>query len=175
VWNFLNEPGWAYGAFSAEAGHRYFYKHFAGLKQSPKEYDDPAAIERELEPHPVVAMVWARLKAGPLAGHRLGRCYANGMPAGAEGGVHLDSDVPDHFTAIYYPHPKWSADLGGETLFFNATRDEIVAAVYPKPNRLVIFPGTIPHVARPISARASEMRITLMFKTVGLIAPPAGA
>jgi SM-20-related protein len=175
VWNFLSEPGWSFGAFSADGGHRYFYKHYAGLKKSAHEYDDPAAIERELEAHPVIAGLWARIREAALQGHRLGRCYANGMPPGAEGGVHLDSDVPDHFTAIYYPHPQWNADLGGETLFFNPTRDEILAAVYPKPNRLVIFSGTIPHVARPISNRANEMRITLMFKTVGPIAPPQAA
>ena len=61
--------------------------------------------------------------------------------------------------------------MAGETVFFNPNRDEILAAsVYPKPNRLAIFPGTIPHVARPMSSRANDLRITLMFKTVGQIA-----
>jgi len=170
LWAFLNSPGWSFGAFSADAGHRYFYKHYAGIKQSPTEYDDPAAVERELAQHPLVAQVWARLRAGALRGQRLGRCYANGMPPGAEGGVHLDSNVPEHYTAIYYPHPDWNADRAGETLFFNPARDEIVAAVYPKPNRMVIFPGVIPHVARPMSSRVNDLRITLMFKTVGQVA-----
>ena len=173
LWAFLCSPGWSFGAFSADAGHRYFYKHYAGIKQSPHEYDDPAAVERELAEHPLVAQVWARLRAGALKGQRLGRCYANGMPPGAEGGVHLDSNVPEHYTAIYYPHPAWNADMAGETLFFNPARDEVVAAVYPKPNRLVIFPGTIPHVARPMSSRVNDLRITLMFKTVGQVAAEA--
>ena len=170
LWAFLRSPGWSFGAFSADAGHRYFYKHYAGIKQSPKELYDPSAIERELAQHPLIEQVWARLKAGPLRGQRLGRCYANGMPPGAEGGVHLDSDVPDHYTAIYYPHPQWNADWAGETMFFNPARDEILGAVYPKPNRLVIFPGTIPHVARAMSSRVNDLRITLMFKTVGAVA-----
>jgi SM-20-related protein len=173
LWNFLRGGGWSFGAFSADGGDRYFYKHYAGIKQSPKEFDDPAAVERELAQYPLIEQVWTRLKAGPLRGQRLGRCYANGMPAGTEGGVHLDSDVPDHYTAIYYPHPQWNADMAGETVFFNATRDEILGAVYPKPNRMVIFPGTIPHVARPMSSRVPDMRITLMFKTVGALAPTA--
>jgi SM-20-related protein len=175
LWNFLRSPGWSFGAFSADAGHRYFYKHFAGIKQSPNELDDPGAVERELAQYPLVEQLWARLKAGPLRGQKLGRCYANGMPPGAEGGVHLDSNVSDHYTAIYYPHPEWNADMAGETLFFNPTRDEILGAVYPKPNRLVIFPGTIPHVARPMSSRVNDLRITLMFKTVGAMAEPAKA
>lgn len=167
VWDYLCGSGWSFGAFSAEGGQRYFYKHFAGLREAGNEFDDPSLIEQQLEAYPVISDVWRRLKAGPLAHQVLGRCYANGMPPGIEGGVHLDSNVPTHLTTIYYPHPSWDADLGGETLFYSPARDEIVAAVFPKPNRLVLFPGTIPHVARPLSTRATNMRITLMFKTMG--------
>lgn len=167
VWAFLNEGGWSFGAYSKDDGAKYFYKHLAGFRKSGEEYEARGRIEAELAQHPLLQAVWERLKAGPLAGHVLGRCYANGMPAGTEGGLHLDSNIPSHMTAIYYPHPAWDPDLAGETLFYNPTRDEVLAAVYPKPNRMVIFPGTIPHVARPISTRARDMRITLMFKTTG--------
>ncbi|HKR87756.1 MAG TPA: 2OG-Fe(II) oxygenase [Phenylobacterium sp.] len=167
VWAFLSEGGWSFGAYSKDDGAKYFYKHFAGFRKSGEEYEARGRIEAELAQHPLLRAVWERLKAGPLARHGLGRCYANGMPPGTEGGLHLDSNIPSHLTAIYYPHPAWDADLAGETLFYNATRDEVLAAVYPKPNRMVIFPGTIPHVARPISTRARDMRITLMFKTTG--------
>jgi SM-20-related protein len=171
LWASLRQGDWRYGAFSAQGGDRYFYKHFAGFRETGHEYQDPGAIEGELANSPLVAGVWARLKAGPLADQALARCYANGMPPGISGGVHLDSNVPSHLTAIYYPHPTWHPDLAGETLFYNAAMDEVVAAIYPRPNRLVLFPGTIPHVARATSARASEMRITLMFKTLGPIEP----
>jgi SM-20-related protein len=171
VWTSLRQGDWRYGAFSEQGGDRYFYRHFAGFREAGNEYPDARAIEGELDRWPLIAAVWARLKAGPLANQALARCYANGMPPGIGGGVHLDSNVPSHLTAIYYPHQSWRPDLAGETLFFNAAMDEVVAAVYPRPNRLVLFPGTIPHVARPISSRAGEMRITLMFKTLGPIEP----
>jgi SM-20-related protein len=173
LWAFLRGPGWAFGASSAQDGQRYLYKHFAGFRASGQEERDFALIERELEAFPLVEQVWKRLKAAVFANQALGRCYANGMPPGVEGALHLDSNVPDHFTAIYYPHLVWDADLAGETIFYNEARDEVLGAVYPKPNRLVVFPGVIPHVARPISGRATEMRITLMFKSVGPVeAPP---
>lgn len=168
VWAFLNQGGWAYGGYSADGpeADRYFYKHFAGYRTGP-DARTPGAIEAELaETAPLLAGMWAALKAGPLAGQALARCYANGMPGGVEGGLHLDSDVESHLTAIYYPHPAWAADYAGETLLFNATGDEIVAAIYPKPNRLAVFSGTIPHVARPMSRKRPELRITLMFKTM---------
>ena len=169
VWTFLNQGGWAYGGFSADGpqADRYFYKHFAGYRTDGREARDLAAIEAELgETAPLLGEMWKALKAGPLQGQALSRCYANGMSGGVEGGLHLDSNIESHLTAIYYPHPAWEPNFAGETLLFNVAGDEVVAAIYPKPNRLAVFSGTIPHVARPMSRRRSDLRITLMFKTM---------
>jgi SM-20-related protein len=169
IWAFLSQPGWAYGGFSTDGpdADRYFYKHFAGYRKDGLEPLDAAGIEAELlQTAPILAKMWTALKAGPLAGQALSRCYANAMAGGVEGGLHLDSNIETHLTSIYYPHPAWSPNFGGETLLFNEAGDEIVAAIYPKPNRLAIFAGTIPHVARPMSRRRAELRITLMFKTM---------
>ncbi|THD60437.1 2OG-Fe(II) oxygenase [Phenylobacterium sp.] len=177
VWAFLNQGGWTYGGFSAQGpeADRYFYKHFAGYRNDGREARDLAAIETELlATAPIVGEMWKALRKGPLQGQALSRCYANAMSGGVEGGLHLDSNIESHLTAIYYPHPAWEPDFAGETLLFNASGDEIVAAIYPKPNRLAIFSGTIPHVARPMSRRRSDLRITLMFKTMPADAGPAG-
>jgi len=170
MWAFLCGPGWAYGGYSGgapDAADRYFYKHFAGYRTDGREAHDLAVIEQELaETAPLVSGLWTALKAGPLKGQALSRCYANGMSGGVEGSLHLDSNIETHLTSIYYPHPVWSPDFAGETLLFNPAGDEVVAAIYPKPNRLAVFAGTIPHVARPMSRRRSELRVTLMFKTM---------
>jgi SM-20-related protein len=167
IWQFLRGPGWSFGAMSSQHGSRYFYKHFAGYQRGDGEYESSDQIEAELEPYPLLAAFWAQLKGGPLANHALSRCYANAMAPGVGGALHQDSNDPDHLTAIYYPHPTWSPDLAGETIFYSDSRDEVSAAVYPKPNRLLIFSGTIPHAARAMSSQASDLRITLMFKTLG--------
>lgn len=167
LWEYLSGPGWSFGAYSDGGGARYFYKHFAGFRRTGTEYANPREIEAELEAYAPVAAVWRRLQAGPFAGHALSRSYANGMPAGIEGGVHKDSTIPSHFTAIYYPHLAWDPTRGGETLFFNEDGSDVIGVGYPKPNRLIIFSGVIPHVARPLSSRANDLRITLMFKTLG--------
>ncbi|MBV8594381.1 MAG: hypothetical protein JOZ27_08790 [Caulobacteraceae bacterium] len=165
----LKGPGWAFGAYSdpGPAASRYWYKHFAGVVRDGSHDIDSGAFERELaEAAPLVSAVWLRLKGGALRGHALTRCYANGYPNGSEGGLHLDSSVATHFTAIYYPHLKWHPNFAGETVFFDRAGEEIIAAVYPKPNRLVVFPGDIPHVGRGVSRSCPELRITLMFKTL---------
>lgn len=170
VWNFLAQGGWSYGGYSADGpdADRYFYKHFAGYQTDGCEDRDADVIEKELQQNaPLIGGMWKALQQGPLKNQALSRCYANGMPGGVEGGLHLDSNIETHLTAIYYPHQSWDPNHGGETLLFNPAGDEIVAAIYPRPNRLAVFPGTIPHVARPMSRRRPELRITLMFKTLG--------
>jgi SM-20-related protein len=167
---FLKSPGWAFGAFSESGANpsRYWYKHFAGVVRDGSESLDTHAFERELQTNaPLVAAFWNLLKRRILAGHSLTRCYANGYPAGAEGGVHFDSNIATHYTAIYYPHLLWSPNYAGETVFVEPDGADLLASVYPKPNRLVVFPGTIAHAARPITRACPELRITLMYKTAG--------
>jgi SM-20-related protein len=172
---FLMEPGWSYGAYSDPApdASRYWYKHFAGYFRDG-ESRELTDIVRELDRFPLLRDLWERLRAGVLAGHRLTRCYANAYPAGSEGGLHRDSLEPGHYTVIYYPHLRWSPNYAGETLFFNDEGSEIVAAVYPRPNRLAVFEGSMWHVARGVSRRCPELRVTLMFKTAIAAAAPAG-
>ena len=168
ILTFLRGPGWSYGAFSDPApdASRYWYKHFAGYVKDGQESHDLAQLDEELARNaPLAANMWNKIQSTILPGHALTRCYANGYPFGSEGGVHFDSNVRTHYTALYYPHLSWHPNFSGETVFFNQSGTDILASVFPKPNRLVIFPGTIPHVARAVSRRCPELRITLMFKT----------
>lgn len=166
--SFLRGPGWGYGAFSDPSpdAPRYWYKHFAGYIKDGQEAHDPDQMEAELARNaPLALQMWRRIQSTILPGHRLTRSYANGYPFGSEGGLHLDSNIASHFTALYYPHLAWHPNFAGETVFFNETGTDILASVFPKPNRLVVFPGTIPHVARGVSRKCPELRMTLMFKT----------
>ncbi len=167
--DFLNLPGWAFGGFSdtAPGASRYWFKHFAGVVRDGGEQLTPNEFAAALEQcAPLVSRMWRMLERGMMSGHRLTRCYANGYPSGAEGGLHLDSNVDSHFTAIYYPHLSWHPNWAGETVFFDKSGQDIIASVYPKPNRLVVFRGAIPHVARGVSRICPQLRITLMFKTM---------
>jgi SM-20-related protein len=168
ILTFLSGPGWGFGAYSdsTPGASRYWYKHFAGIVRDGAEKSDPVVFESQLDANaPLVAKVWRKLQGGVLSGHTLSRCYANGYPPGSEGGVHMDSNISSHFTSIYYPQVSWHPNFAGETVFFNSDGSDIIASVYPKPNRLVVFPGVIPHVARGVTRACNQLRITLMFKT----------
>jgi SM-20-related protein len=170
--NFLHGPGWKFG-WKSRANtdvYSFWHKHFAGAIQpdhlSSERAEEPYDCADELQRKaPLLHTFWQGLEKTALKGHTLVRCYANGHTYGSDGSLHTDSVSPRSFTSIYYPHERWSPNWGGETVFFNQEETDIVASIYPKPNRLLIFQGTIPHVARGVSRTCPVLRITLMFKT----------
>jgi SM-20-related protein len=172
VYDALRTGNWKFGWKSDAKTDQFsfWHRHFAGnlnpdhVKQDGKgeQYDCADELKRQSS---LMHDVWQHLQDTALHDHRLVRCYANAFPFGCEGTIHTDSIAPNSYTSVYYPHDEWHPNWGGETVFFNRGKTDIIAAVYPKPNRLVLFPGTVPHVARGLSRSCSKMRITLMFKT----------
>jgi len=168
---FLNRPGWAWGWKSRRNtdSFSFWHKHYAGSKGTDhpgKGQELPYDCADELRQRaPVLHQLWQLLARTVLAQHTLVRCYANAHPYGSEGSLHTDSVSPDSFTTIYYPHDRWSPNWGGETCFFNKEETDVIGCVYPKPNRLVVFSGVVPHVARGITRICPALRVTLMFKT----------
>jgi SM-20-related protein len=171
IFKFLRRPGWVFGWKSdpKEDKFAFWHKHFGGdilpdhYSQDRPEKQNACADELQ-RAAPLLYRLWLQLEARVFPGQELVRCYANSQPFGSEGSLHTDSLSDDSYTAIYYPHANWHPNWGGETLFFNKDRTDLIAAVYPRPNRLVVFPGTIPHVARGVARVCPELRITLMFK-----------
>jgi SM-20-related protein len=172
VFDFLRGPGWQFGWKSNPETDKFsfWHKHFAGNLHS-----DHTALGGDEKPYecadelrcnaPLLYELWCSLAASHLKDHLLVRCYANGQPYGSEGTAHTDSMSATSFTSVYYPYDRWRADWAGETVFFDKDLTDILTSVYPKPNRLVTFPGTVPHAARGVSRTCPAMRITLMFKT----------
>jgi SM-20-related protein len=168
--NFLRRSGsaenWAFGWKSREKDDvfSFWHRHFAGYRSGEGE-DDAYDCEPELVRFPIIHAFWKYLSVDALQGHRLVRCYANGHTYGSDGTVHTDTRSPNSYTSVFYPHERWNPDWGGETVFLNKAKDDAVAFVYPKPNRMVMFDGRIPHVARGVSRTCPMLRVTLMFKT----------
>jgi len=172
IFDLLSQSGWQFGWKSDPKAdlHAFWHKHFAGsihpdhfLKEGHgRQYDCAEELQRKAPP---IHEMWEHLRGTALVGHVLMRCYANGHTFGSDGSVHTDSLVEHSFTSVYYPHQRWEPNWGGETVLFDKDKSDIVASVYPRPNRLATFRGTIPHVARGVSRVCPVMRITLMFKT----------
>jgi SM-20-related protein len=171
IYAFLSQSGWNFGWKSKDQSDTYafFHRHFGGSRlpdhcttgREDAQYDCAEELSRTA---PALYDMWLHLQNTALKQHTLRRCYANGHPYGSEGTTHTDSMKPTVFTGVYFPHLEWHPNWGGETILFNQEQTDIISAVYPRPNRLLIFPGTIPHVARGVSRTCPKLRITLMFK-----------
>ena len=170
VYEFVARDGWKWGWKSSV--HRdlfsFWHKHYAGaLRTDHSDADSQYNCEAELQTNaPLLHSFWVYLRQNVLKDHILVRCYANAYPYGTDGTTHTDSVDPSSFTSIYYLNLDWKPDWGGETVFFNRTQTDGIAAVYPKPNRLFVFSGTVPHAARGVSRICPALRTTLMFKSV---------
>lgn len=100
----------------------------------------------------------------PLVRYRIYRSYCNYAAYGDMLFTHTDCRPEESdLTALWYIAPEWNVEWGGETLFYNAKMDAEVV-VSPRPGRLVIFDGRIPHVGRPPNRICYAPRFTLAFK-----------
>jgi len=91
------------------------------------------------------------------------RCYSNRHTFGTEGYIHTDTKRKEDHTIVIYLD-DWNANWGGETMFYDPLKTEIIKSVIPSYGKVVSFPGTIPHKAAAISRICSKVRTTLMFK-----------
>jgi SM-20-related protein len=166
LYNFLRRGGWVYGWKSngKEDVYAFWHRHFAGHlnKKGTGAYDCAEELKKNVPP---LFAFWQYLEQRIFKGHTLIRCYANAHAYGIDGTLHTDSRKDNRYTAVYYPHDVWEPNWGGETVLFNADKSDIIGAFYPKPNRLAVFKGNIPHVARGVSRTCPVLRITLMFKS----------
>jgi 2OG-Fe(II) oxygenase superfamily len=114
-----------------------------------------------------VADVWRALKAGPMRGHYLLRCYANAHTFGVEGYPHtdiVDASQVDNFTAVVYLNPVWKKEWAGELVLFNAAGDTL-CGILPRAGRAALIPGDIVHAARGVSRQCPAVRICVAFKS----------
>lgn len=120
----------------------------------------------------VSRLVTALFPAGE-GGRRLEvyRIYTNAVMFGDAAFVHRDSCDNEHVTALVYPNPEWSSELGGETIFYDEG-GEIVEAVEPRPGRLCLFHGSIMHKGSPPGRLFWGARYTTAFKFAPEDLPP---
>lgn len=156
---------WRYGwrANSTQVNHSFWHSHFGGGDENSLDNCEKELLGRPLIT-PVIAL-WKLICDQVVGDHVPVRVYANGHTFGGDGHMHTDSAQPDYFTTIYYAHPQWEANWGGETVFFDQGGRDVIRSVFPIPGRLAVFPGDIPHAARTPSRDCPALRTVLVFKS----------
>ncbi len=109
---------------------------------------------------------WERFSALHKFNMTLLGVYANGQTFGQDTIIHRDNKTHPGLTVIVFCNEHWPTSWGGELVFYDDTKENIIKAVLPKSRRIVIFDGRIPHAARSPSVKCDQVRMTLAFKTV---------
>lgn len=91
------------------------------------------------------------------------RCYMNGHTYGTDGYFHTDSDRDNEISAVLYLNDTWKLDWSGELVIADKN-EELIKAIIPKRNRLVVFPSNILHCARGVSRVCNGLRMSFILK-----------
>jgi SM-20-related protein len=102
--------------------------------------------------------------ARPGEAYRPCRAYTNHAAYGDMLYTHTDCG-PDQreLTALWFLSAHWEPEWGGETMFFDASGDAMFCAS-PRPGRLLLFDGAIPHAGRPPSRICYAPRYSFAIK-----------
>ncbi len=152
----VHNQGFSYGWMStSNKGYGHWNRIFAGpeLLNRDEVIDDLC---------PPVRALWDHLAQSYAAGSKVIRAYSNAYTYGTEGYIHYDSKIASDVTFLLYLTPDWKREWAGETIFFEGA--DIVRAVLPKYNRLIVFPSSMDHVARSVSRICPVERVIFTFK-----------
>ncbi|MCV9920629.1 2OG-Fe(II) oxygenase [Pseudomonas sp. BT-42-2] len=159
IWRY----GWPYpyGPLERPSWHSFI----AGSRRN--ELED---CEQELRERPgwgFLADFWARIKAAHMPNATLLGVYANGQTSAQDGPIHRDNtpEEPGQ-SVIVFCNDHWASCWGGELVFYDDDKDSIVMTVQPKPRRVVVMNGEVPHAARAPAASCNRLRMSVAFKTI---------
>ena len=113
---------------------------------------------------PLLKEMWEYLIDGPLKQFHIQhfyRSYANAHTYGCHGEVHRDDG---DWTLIYYPRLDWNVKWLGGTQIWDYDEEEITDTVVYKGNRLLAFPGKLPHNMQEVSRDCKQLRYCIVFK-----------
>ena len=79
--------------------------------------------------------------------------------------IHVDAPSKGQgITMLIYPNIEWGANHGGETVFYEEDKREMVYLNPYVPGRICIFDGSIPHCAKPQALVGPKYRFTIACK-----------
>lgn len=142
-----------------------WHSFIAGTRRN--ELEDCEQELRERLDWAFLANIWTRIKAAHMPSATLLGVYANGQTSSQDGPIHRDNtaEAPGK-TVMLFCSEYWATCWGGELVFYDADKESIVLSVQPKPRRVVIFNGEVPHGARAPGVSCNRLRMSIALKTL---------
>jgi len=93
----------------------------------------------------------------------IARIHVNCLPYGDLLTTHDDGAPGASLTGLYFGNAEWQANWQGELIMCDRSGESLYA-IMPKPGRIVLFPGEIPHRAGAPSRACYTHRLTIGHK-----------
>jgi hypothetical protein len=94
---------------------------------------------------------------------KLGEILVNGQQWIHNTVEHTDCECDNGISWIYYANREWKEEWGGETVI---KIDNEWQKIYPKPGRVFLFKGNIPHHGLPPNESYRGLRGSVVYKTM---------
>ena len=145
IWKYLRSDKWAFGQTSNQNSQKKFWI----MNLSDVEY--------------FTDYLFKKVEDITESKFILERVYANGQTYGLDGEFHVDSNLPNAYTFLYYPHIIWKKEWGGNLIIVDGNEEKFF---YPNPNTAVFFPGTKLHRGMGPNRSFYDLRMSIAFKLV---------
>jgi hypothetical protein len=146
-----------YGAASATLGRSLKWDQWVGLH---KIIDDCQVIMRR------------RLIGEGVSMPLFHRAFINNFKFGDSPMFHPDGNNPKGMTYMVYPNVNWDLNWGGHTAFAD-DNENVIAAVNPKPGRIVAFPVNVNHCGiAPTKVHRGFGRFSIAFQSPDFTTDP---
>ncbi|MGY8865324.1 MAG: 2OG-Fe(II) oxygenase [Methylophagaceae bacterium] len=159
------------------SGYNWFYGHTSNYPEDPKtdvgsipDWPEIPAFNQQIYPpqsSTASDSVWSMIynAVAQLIPFELevGEILVNGQQFIHNTTPHSDCDCDNGISWIYYVNREWKDEYGGETVI---QLDGEWKKVYPKPGRVFLFKGKIPHHGLPPNDSYKGLRATLVYKTM---------
>lgn len=164
--------------------YSWFYGHTSNYHEDPK-YDigaDPnwaevPAFKQHINPpnspnahDSCWQMIWNAVANLIPFELEVGEILVNGQQYIHNTVPHTDCECDNGISVIYYPNREWKEEWGGPTVV-EVTPGEWTP-IMPKPGRVAIFKGNIPHHGLPPNESYKGLRATLVYKTMRKVPLP---
>lgn len=169
--NWLDTQTLLYG-WKAKKGSKgsFWHKNFVLVDKYKNHYDkDPLAsqltFEKLIKESTPVASLASYVSKNFFGGKELTRVWVNVQSFGDEAAIHYDFPLEYRGkaqTLVWYPVLEWDPEWGGDVAVFDDNKEVTHAAVI-KPDRAIIFDGTLNHAARPMSRYCEQLRVSVAF------------
>jgi len=100
----------------------------------------------------------------------LGEVLVNGQQYIHNTIPHTDCECDNGLTFIYYTNREWKEEWGGATVV--ELESGKWTPIYPKPGRVAIFKGNLPHHGLPPNENYKGLRATLVYKMMRVVPLP---